>query len=246
RRRVPVGPGGAAGRPASGGWSAPASALEPGPGSPTGNGNGNVRGQARQAPGSTGNGSHVIAPRPGLGRRPEIPYVSPLRGGRIPDAGPLELAGAASPAATMARPATADPTELPPIDPPEPVLTHASGDADLAAPDHDLEPALPEEARSRAAADSLSATIPLDATGSGRTLHVRFNRAPSLQLVPAMEALRQVLKDRPGETTVVVHVPGPAGASLPMPLRTPVAYDAELIAEIQRRLGAGIVDLSLA
>jgi hypothetical protein len=61
-----------------------------------------------------------------------------------------------------------------------------------------------------------------------------------------MESLHQVLRERPGETSVIVHVPGPGGALLPMPLRTPVAYDAELLAEIHRRLGAGIVDLTLA
>ena len=42
----------------------------------------------------------------------------------------------------------------------------------------------------------------------------------------------------------VVHVPAPGGSALPMELKG-VAYDAELLAEVRRRLGEGIVDLAL-
>jgi hypothetical protein len=46
---------------------------------------------------------------------------------------------------------------------------------------------------------------------------------------------------------VVLHVPAPSGgAALPMELRRGVAYDAELLAEVRRRLGEGIVELSLS
>jgi hypothetical protein len=61
-----------------------------------------------------------------------------------------------------------------------------------------------------------------------------------------METFRQLARERPGDTKVVVHVPAPGGAALPMELRTRVAYDAELLAEIRRRLGEGIVQLSVA
>jgi hypothetical protein len=61
-----------------------------------------------------------------------------------------------------------------------------------------------------------------------------------------MEAFRQLVRERPGETRVVVHVPAPGGAALPMELRTSVAYDADLLDEVRRRLGEGVVDLSLA
>jgi hypothetical protein len=61
-----------------------------------------------------------------------------------------------------------------------------------------------------------------------------------------MRAFQALVRERPGETRVVAHVPGPGGAALPMELRTSVAYDAELLAEIRRRLGEGIVDLRLA
>jgi hypothetical protein len=62
-----------------------------------------------------------------------------------------------------------------------------------------------------------------------------------------MEAFKAVLRDRPGATRVVIHVPGPSGGEpLPMELRRGVAYDAELLAEVRRRLGDGMIDLRLA
>jgi DNA polymerase-3 subunit alpha len=186
----------------------------------------------------------------GLGRRPDIPYVSPLRGGRIPDAGPLELPAAAPVAA------------LPPIAPAEPVPTYveagarAAGAADApdgpepaagtGAPEHDDEPALPEEARQRVAASAAAPTIPLEAPRQDAVLHVHFRSGPATRLVDAMRAFQGLVRERPGETRVVAHVPGPGGEALPMELRTPVAYDADFLAEIRRRLGEGTVDLRLA
>jgi hypothetical protein len=62
-----------------------------------------------------------------------------------------------------------------------------------------------------------------------------------------MEAFRGLLVERPGATRVVLHVPAPSGgSSLPMELRRGVAYDAELLAEVRRRLGEGLVELSLS
>jgi hypothetical protein len=49
----------------------------------------------------------------------------------------------------------------------------------------------------------------------------------------------------PGDTAVVLHLPAAGGRSQQMQLRTRVAYDAELVATIQRRLG-GVVTLELA
>jgi hypothetical protein len=61
-----------------------------------------------------------------------------------------------------------------------------------------------------------------------------------------MEAFKGLLIERPGSTRVVLHVPAQAGAtSLPMELRRGVAYDSELLAEVRRRLGEGIVELTL-
>ena len=46
----------------------------------------------------------------------------------------------------------------------------------------------------------------------------------------------------------MIHVPATAGgeAPCPMELRRGVAYDAELLAEVRRRLGDGLVELRLA
>ena len=83
--------------------------------------------------------------------------------------------------------------------------------------------------------------------GPESILHVRFSgTAGADRLVTAMEEFRTLLRSRPGATRVVLHVPGIGGQALPMELRTGVAYDTELLAEIQRRLGSGVVDIQLA
>ncbi|MDH5243950.1 MAG: hypothetical protein OEX05_08450, partial [Chloroflexota bacterium] len=86
------------------------------------------------------------------------------------------------------------------------------------------------------------------AAGPDTVLHVRFAGAAAPdRLVQAMEQVKSLLRDRPGATRVVIHVPAPgATGSLPMELRRGVAYDAELVAEVRRRLGEGLVDLRLA
>ena len=75
---------------------------------------------------------------------------------------------------------------------------------------------------------------------------MRFGGAPATQLVSAMETFRQLARERPGDTRVVVHVPVQGGSALPMELRNGVAYDADLLAEVGRRLGAAVVQLSVA
>jgi hypothetical protein len=83
--------------------------------------------------------------------------------------------------------------------------------------------------------------------GPGSVLHVRFSEAAGTErLVGAMEQVRTVLRSRPGPTRVVLHLPQGGGEALPMELRSGVAYDAELLAEMGRRLGDGMVDLRLA
>ena len=67
------------------------------------------------------------------------------------------------------------------------------------------------------------------------------------RLVAAMEQVKDLLRSRPGATRVIIHVPAAGGGTaLPMELRRGVAYDAELLAEVRRRLGDGLVDLHLA
>jgi hypothetical protein len=168
----------------------------------------------------------------GLGRRPDVAYVSPLRGGVMPEAGPLERPGV--------RTAT-----LPSIAPAAPVTTDDAV-AGVPLPDRDVEPALPDEVRDRAAAEAVAATTPVAAAPAGSTLNVRFSGVPAARLILAMETFRQIARERPGEMRVVVHVPAQGGAALPMELRSGVAYDAELVAEVRRRLGEGIVELQVS
>ncbi|HZM73205.1 MAG TPA: DNA polymerase III subunit alpha [Candidatus Polarisedimenticolia bacterium] len=192
----------------------------PGGGWANGNGsNGGYGNASSRQPVAVGPGPQ--APGSG-GVRPGVPIVSPLRAG-----------------ATVTATAT-----LPAIAPAEPISTHADAGAD-ALDDAADEPALPDEARARAAAEAAAPTQPLATNGAGRVLHVRFGGASADRLVLAMETIRVLVRERPGETKVVVHVPAPGGAALPMELKQPVAYDAELLAEVQRRLGDGLVDLTL-
>ena len=151
-----------------------------------------------------------------------IPAVSPLRTGTS--------AAASAPALPAIRPADPVPTY---VEPPS-----AAGGAE----DDRDEPPLPDEARARAAGAAQAPTAPLDAAADA-VLHVRFAPSASERIVGAMEAFRQLLRDRPGGTRVVIHVPGPGGGE--MELRRGIAYDAELPAEVRRRLGEGVAELQL-
>jgi hypothetical protein len=113
------------------------------------------------------------------------------------------------------------------------------------APDRE-EPPLPEEAQAAAARSTTAPTEPLEAPESS-ILNVRFTRgAETARIVLAMEELRAVFKERPGATRVVFHLPGEKGATLPMEVRRGIAYDAELLSEVRRRLGDGLVRLEVS
>jgi DNA polymerase-3 subunit alpha len=192
-----------------------------------GNGHGDNGHHGVQAPAPASpavDGSPPVIGRTAGGR--DIVYVSPLR---------------AEARTTVA-------AELPSIAPGEPIPTyHEPPGLDALSPDRDLEPALPDEARTVAADTADAATPPVDASPDA-ILHVRFaGGAGTERVVGAMEAFKGLLVERPGSTRVVLHVPTATGASsLPMELRRGVAYDAELLAEVRRRLGEGIVELRLA
>jgi hypothetical protein len=195
--------------------------------------------------GSTGGNGHAPPPVPVEPR--DIPYVSPLRAEfrRAEPPPPSSPAGARPSAAAAAAPAV---SVASPITPAEPIPTYAEPPAlERMAPDDDLEPALPDEARDRAAIAARAPTPPVDAS-PGAILHVTFaGTAGTDRVVGAMEAFKGLLTERPGTTRVVLHVPAPSGgASLPMELRRGVAYDSELLAEVRRRLGEGIVEISLS
>jgi DNA polymerase III subunit alpha len=214
-----------------------------GPGAPTTTSGGNGTNGGYAANGGNGGNGHAAAPAPLPAA--EIPYVSPLRAEYRREAPAPSPSGVA----TAARPATAPPTTpSAPIAPAEPIPTYAEPPGlERLAPDDDLEPALPDEARDRAALAARAPTPPVDAPPEA-ILHVTFaTTAGTDRVVGAMEAFKGLLVERPGTTRVVLHVPAPSGGrSLPMELRRGVAYDAELLAEVRRRLGEGIVELSLS
>jgi hypothetical protein len=140
-------------------------------------------------------------------------------------------------------------SDLPRIAPAEPISTYTepAGLSSLGGgvADADDEPALPDEARARAAHESQAPTSQIESQPD-QVLHVRFGGATSDRLVLAMETFKNLLRERPGGTRVVLHVPAPTGSgSLPMELSRRVAYDAELLSEVRRRLGEGLVDLTL-
>jgi DNA polymerase-3 subunit alpha len=211
---------------------------------PAGGGNGSDGGQRFGAPrggepgwnGSAGNPGAPTSDRPlvavgpgaaaapvsgGPPPRPQVPYVSPRRAG-------------------------APPVDLPAIAPAEPIGAHVELPGGVRPSDGHDEPAVPDEARARIVADA-TMDVPVEA-GPNTVLHVNFaSMAPSDRVVGAMETFKAVMRDRPGDTRVVIHVPGPGGgAALPMELRHGVAYDGELLAEIRRRLGDGLVEIHLA
>jgi hypothetical protein len=196
-----------------------------------GNGNGAPRPMVAVGPGAAP--VPVAAGAGGIASGAEAPpvaFVSPLR---------VDAEAAAAAPETI--------SALPPIAPAEPVSAYVEADSVAAlAPDRDQEPAVPDEARERIVA-AATADAPL-AAGPDAILHVRFaGSAGSERVVSAMELVKTLLRDRPGATRVVIHVPASgAGEALPMELRRGVAYDAELLAEVQRRLGDGLVELRLA
>jgi DNA polymerase-3 subunit alpha len=185
-------------------------------------------GQARRDPAAAG--PAMLSPKrqdPPLPAQPS--HVSPIR--------PGDLNGP---------PDGSTPSALPRVAPAEPVPTYLEPPdlAGAAGADDPDEPALPDEVRARAAAAAQAPSRPVEAAPDA-VLNVRFAReAGSERVLSAMQAFKAVLRQRPGATRVVVHVPAPGGTSLPMELRG-VAYDAELVAEVRRRVGDGVIDLSL-
>jgi hypothetical protein len=221
-----------------------------------GAGNGNGNGYPRSPVPATvpANQAAPSVPSAPVTRPAPAVRVSPLRGGGV-----TALPSGTPPAAPLAAPPAAARASAPPAVPPvsaspagpahlpgEP-LSSVPAPADLAslAPDRE-EPPLPEEERAVAARASVAPTVPLEAPDSG-ILNVRFTRgADTGRIVVAMEELRAMLKERPGATRVVFHIPQQGGGTLPLEVRGGVAYDAELMSEAQRRLGEGLVRLDLS
>ncbi|OGN87762.1 MAG: DNA polymerase III subunit alpha [Chloroflexi bacterium GWC2_73_18] len=194
-------------------------------------------GRGREGNGRAGEAA-VRAAAAGNGR-PAAAVISPLRDPGAP------VAVAATPSAPHVQPLRAGEGPADPL-PPDPIaLTPEPRSVAALDPDHD-EPALPDEARASLVRAALAVTPPLAAPPTAR-LHVRF--APGVgqeRLLPAFESVAVALRARPGETPVVLHIPIGAGREQVMEARYRVAYDAELPAEIARRVEAGLVRLELA
>jgi DNA polymerase-3 subunit alpha len=201
---------------------------------------GSFRRRGQGGPGPTNGSSNGHGPDSGPGRTPVA--VGPGRPSELATAAPVRVSPLRA-GATADAPAGPTTSPLPPIAPAEPIPTWGEpvgAGAPFPAGDPD-EPALPDEARAKAAEAAGAPTRPMDAS-PGQVLHVRFI-GPAERLVGAMEAFKGLLRDRPGATQVVLHLPGRDGGE--MELRRGVAYDAELVADVRRRLGEGAVELSL-
>ncbi|MGZ6271026.1 MAG: DNA polymerase III subunit alpha [Candidatus Limnocylindrales bacterium] len=162
-----------------------------------------------------------------------LPWVSPLRGSATRGELEWQLGQPARPVPSAAGLALAVASDAPP----EPAAL-----VEL-APDRE-EPALPAEVLAREAAAARAATEPVTAR-SDQALQVRFASASAEVIAAAFQSLREVLHGHPGDTAVVVHIPAGRGAAQAMQLRLRVAYDTELLSDVQRRLGAALVRLEL-
>ncbi len=179
---------------------------------------------------ATGNGPNGLAPNAHapngaastVGR--VVPHVSPLRGGGV--LGELVVQVAAS-AGSGAAARAAGPT---------PATAHES---DPGASWSEDESALPPEAAQAEARQAAAPTRPIEAAGA--TLHLRFGALSGDELADAFAGVREILGGRPGQTSVMLQVPLGDGRTQPMELRTRVAYDAELLAELERRFGGSVV-----
>ncbi len=192
--------------------------------------------------GGAGNGTGYRTSEPE--RRPLVPVGPgrpPAEGAQSTEPAPARVSPlrADAPAADPGQPS------FPSIAPAEPIPTYQEPpDFDMLTPAGDRDEAsLPDEARDRAAGALAAPTQPTDAAAG--VLHVRFKGRESDRLLEAMRTFRELIRQRPGETPVLVHVELWGSATLPMALK-PVAYDGELLAEVRRRLGEGIVELNLS
>ena len=162
----------------------------------------------------------------------ELPWVSPLRGGGL--RGRLEWR-LGRPARAIGEAPIASLT----------LVERSPEPASVAGMNPELdEPPLPPEAVRELVADATAATSPI-AARPGQALHVRFAGGTAELVVAAARTIREVIHEHPGETPVVLHIPTAAGRSQPMQLRRAVAYDAELLADVRRRLGLALVRLEL-
>ena len=222
------------------------------------NGNGGSGGGGNRG-NQYGNGNGHVAPGPGarpviavsVGPPPvalvpparppivrTVAHVSPLRGGgqigtlEVTIDGPSHVTRSLVPLSVQAVPLV--PVAEPP--PPESIAGLSRDGSD--------EPPWPEEARASVTREASAATLPVEAS-DGQVLHVRFKPVAAAQVEAGFQSLREMIHARPGSTRVVLHIPAGPGREQEMTLRVGVAYDAELVGEATRRIGA-LAELHLA
>ena len=180
-----------------------------------GNGYGSPAGGGAPAAVPVGPGTPAAAAR--LVRT--IPLVSPLRGVELE--GSLDVYFGAGPVVRAAATALAGPSSV----------------------DTDESP-LPAEQMRELLVQQTAATLPVQAA-PGQVLHIKLLSEMQDEVLAALSGLRGVIHEHPGDTPVVLHVPSGAGRFQRMELRLRVAYDAELVSTISRRVGERLVELSL-
>jgi DNA polymerase III subunit alpha len=171
-----------------------------------------------------------------------VPLVSPLRGGGVEGAVEVVIRRAAGGGREPA-PAPREPVPMPR----EPVSASHEPvpfPPDASPQSHMDEPPLPDELSAQARAAEQAPTLPVEAI-PGQALEIRFRPAPQDEVVRAFEALKSVIHDHPGETAVVLRIPAGPGREQRMQLRIGVAYDAELLSALRRRVGEQLLELSL-
>jgi hypothetical protein len=199
----------------------------------------------------------VAIERAALAPEPEtivVPRVSPLRGSEPEGTITITIgapparrsqASAPDPFAGDDGPSFGPPPDFPPQEPLEPVTgTSQPRSFDGLADEGTDEPPLPEEVGAAVATAAGARTVPL-AAGVEQVLHIRFAPAPDERLVASFEELKALIKSRPGDTAVVLHIPAGPGRTQEMRLGVGIAYDVELVSEVGRRFG-GLLQLALA
>ncbi len=264
-----------AGARGTAGWGASEAARAPGFGPPVatmprpgggpgpGNRDGRFEGPAARGPlasgphGANGNGKVATVIR-------TIPHVSPLRGGGLlgerqiavpagptpvgaPRTGSMGIGSMAigAPSIGLAPAGAGAPSiALTPAGAGAPVIGLTTAGAGAPATSEDDEPPFPDEIERAVERQATAPTRALEAPAGG-ALHVRFGGLTGEALVEAFAAVREILRARPGSTPVVLDVPLGDGRTQPMELRLRVAYDGELLAELERRFsGAVAADLA--
>ncbi len=155
-----------------------------------------------------------------------VPRVSPLRGGGVEGTVEVVISGA--------RPRVPEPRSY----------SSEPASVSVADPDTTDEPPLPDEVRRQLEAGDEAPTLPVQAA-PGQVLQIRFRHGAQEEIVAGFRSLREIIHRHPGETSVVLRIPVSGGREQRMELRVGVAYDVELLADVRRRLGEGLVELRL-